>query len=222
MRAPAGVGEQLSDHLAQPRHVARRDEDAGHVDEAADGRRHHRPAVRHRLPRDDAVALAARRDAHDRRPLVVRAELGARDEADRLRHVDAGPAPTITRGIPSVAARNSWMPFSGERRPTKSTCGGSSGSPTDVGDLDAARDDPHLARAELPGRLGQVLGGDDREPRPPQQRAEEPGRLPRQLDVRAPELNTYGFPVLSAASADGSQCAWTRSASRAARRAAHA
>ena len=86
------------------------------------------------------------------------------------------------------------MPFSGERRPTKRTCGGSSGSPTDSGISTAARDDPHLARAELARRAREVLGGDDREPRPPQQRPEEPRRAPRQLDVGPPELDDERLP----------------------------
>ena len=63
-------------------------------------------------------------------------------------------------------------------------------------DLDAARDDAHLAGAQLPRRVGQRLRGDDREPRAAQQRPEEPWRLPRQLDVRAPELDDERLPGL--------------------------
>ena len=88
------------------------------------------------------------------------------------------------------------MPFSGESRPTKSTCGGSSGSPTDSG-ISTGEGTTRTSRAPssraAPARY---VGGDDREPRPPQQRPEEPRRAPRELDVRAPELHHVRLPGL--------------------------
>ena len=85
-----------------------------------------RPSPRARRSRSPRAATGRRRPPRARST----ARAAVRHEADRLGQHASGPAPTITRGRPSVAARNSWIPFSGERRPTKSTCGGSSGSPT--------------------------------------------------------------------------------------------
>ena len=45
----------------------------------------------------------------------------------------AAAVSTTTLGSPSVAARNSRIPFSGLRRPRNRTCGGSSGSATSAG-----------------------------------------------------------------------------------------
>src|SRR4029077_6734511 len=72
--------------------VARWDEHhalAVEIDETADPGRDERPGVPHRLARREAVALAPRRHADDGRALVVRAELGRRDEADRFRDARA-------------------------------------------------------------------------------------------------------------------------------------
>ena len=113
------------------------------------------------------------------------------------------------------------MPFSGESRPTDSTSGGSAGSPTGSGSSTAARDHAHLARAELARRLGERVRGADREPRAARARApRQAAHPPRQLDVGPQSCTTNGLPVASATAPAGSQCACTRSASRAARRAA--
>ena len=55
--------------------------------------------------------------------------------------------------------------------------------------LDAARDHPHVRRAELAGRSREKLRRRDRQLRPAQDRPEEPRRTPRELDVTAPELD---------------------------------
>jgi hypothetical protein len=73
---------QLRESLTQAAYVSRvydqvRDAAFDRVHQTAGTRSNHRPAVRHRLARDDAVALATRGDAGDRRALVVAAELGA-------------------------------------------------------------------------------------------------------------------------------------------------
>src|SRR5262249_28849132 len=69
-------------------------EEAGHtildrVGQTPDRGCHHGAATGHRLPRDDAVPLAAGRDADDGRALVVRPELSRRDEADGFGHLGA-------------------------------------------------------------------------------------------------------------------------------------
>ena len=56
------------------------------VGEAADAGRDDGSAVGHRLTRGDAVALTPRGDAHDRRALVVGADLVVWDEADGRGH----------------------------------------------------------------------------------------------------------------------------------------
>ena len=196
------------------------------TDEPAHGRRHDRPAVRHRLAGGDAEALAARRDADDRRALVVRAELARAGRSRRASGTRSrsGPSPTITRGSPSVASRSSRMPFSGESRPTKRTCGGSSGSPTSsgiatTGSGSRAR---RARRARGPRRRGTRTRA-IATPRAPQQRAREPGQRAARARRPCPRAaRRTACRVASATSADGSQCACTRSASRAARRAARA
>ena len=86
------------------------------------------------------------------------------------------------------------MPFSGERRPTKSTCGGSSGSPTDSGSSIGLGTTRTSRAPSSRAALGEVLGRDDRQPRPSQQRPEEPRRAARELDVRSPELDDVRLP----------------------------
>ena len=49
------------------------------------------------------------------------------------------------------------MPFSSDSRPTKRTCGGSSGSPTSSGIATPLGIDAHVARAELARSGGERL-----------------------------------------------------------------
>ena len=123
--AEAGVAEEPHERGTQRGDVAGRHDEArdavlDRVGEAADAGRHDGPAVRHRLARDDAVSLAARRHADDGRPLVVRAELVVRDEADRLGHEVAqrAVADDDERQARAPPRTSSRMPFSSESRPT--------------------------------------------------------------------------------------------------------
>ena len=66
-------------------------------------------------------------------------------------------------------------------------CGGSSGCPTASGRSDAARDHTDLASTEAV-RVGRERSRRaDHDPRPPQDRAEQPRQPLGELDVRAPE-----------------------------------
>ena len=90
-------------------------------------------------------------------------------------------------------------------------------------DLDAVRDHAHVAGAERAGRVGEERrGGDDERARGA--RAAARATAPRRASsTSVPHTcSTNGFPVASAASADGIQWACTTSAPRAARRAARA
>ena len=178
----------------------------------------HRPSPRARRSRSPRGATARRRRPRARSTARA-AACGTNPTASGTR---SGPAPTITRGRPSVAARNSRMPFSGERRPTKSTCGGSSGSPTPPGSrrrsgsrAPRARRARRAASARTPtraitSRARRRIGRKSHGAR-------------RASSTSVPQSwTTNGLPVASAAKPGGSQCAWTRSASRAARRAARA
>ena len=158
------------------------------VAKAADPGRDHRSAVRHRLAGDDAVALASRRHADDGGALVVRRrpDRAARSPTASGTRSRSGPSPTITRGSPSVASRNSRIPFSSLRRPTKSTCGGSSGS-ADLGrDVDAVRDDAHVSRAEPRAAVGEERRRGDHDPGPADERAHEPRDAPARARRRCP------------------------------------
>ena len=95
--------------------------------------------------------------------------------------------------MPSVAARSSRMPFSSDSRPTKSTCGGSSGLADVVGDPDAARDHADVACAEPAGGGGQLLGRTDDDPCAPHELPRHPACAPRELYVRPPELEDEGL-----------------------------
>ena len=144
-----------------------------------------RPSPRARRSRSPRAATGRRRRPHARSTGRAR-ECGTNPTASGT---STGPAPTITRGRPAVAARNSWIPFSGERRPTKSTCGGSSGSPT-VSGISTPLGITRTSRAPSSrAALARNSRGRDREPRPAQDRPEEPRRAPRDLDIRPPELD---------------------------------
>ena len=183
-RREASGASSRSTAARSSRHVAGSDEDPGllvldRVDEAADGGRDHGAAVGHRLAGDDAVALAARRDAHHRRALVVGPRLVVRDEPDRFGNLDRAGSDDHarqarrrrrgTRGSPSRARggrRRGRAAAPPARRPPR--------------DLDAARDHAHLARAELARSVGEIFGGDEREPGAAQDRPEEPRRAARE------------------------------------------
>ena len=159
------------------------------VHEPADRRRDHRAAVGHRLARDDAVALAPRRDADDGRPLVVRPELGSaarsrpprghRRARRRRSRAAALPSPPGTRGSPSRAR-------GGRRRARAAVPPARRPSPGSRPPLGITRTSRAPSSRAASARNSEA---DDREPRPAQDRPEEPRRPPRELDVRAPELD---------------------------------
>ena len=132
------------------------------------------------------------------------------------------PSPTITRDSPSVASVNSSTPFSGESRPRKSTCGGSSGSRTVAGSrtglgITRTSDAPSARAASASAVDAQIAS----RARPRIGRKSRGAR--RASSTSVPQSwTTNGFPVDAAARPDGNQCAWTRSASAAALRAARA
>ena len=223
-----GVREQRLDRGPEGGRIPRRDEQArdtvlDRVEQAAD--RASRPpadrtpsprARRRRSPRGATGRRRRPRARSTRRP----ARGGTKPTASGTR-ARSGPSPTTTRGIPSVAATKSRIPFSSDRRPTKRTCGGSSGSPIVAGIVTPLGDDANVARAELARCVRERLRRAEHE------RARD-GRASARPSARAARARrpfpragaTNGFRVFSAGSAEGSQCAWTRSASRAARRAA--
>ena len=86
------------------------------------------------------------------------------------------------------------MPFSGESRPAKSTSGGCGLLGDLVRDLHPARDHAHLLRAEVASGVRKRVRGTDCQARPAQDRTGKRPRSPRQLDVRAPELDDERAP----------------------------
>ena len=112
------------------------------------------------------------------------------------------------------------MPFSGESRPTYSTSGGSAGSPTCSGSSTAlgitrTSRAPSSRAASASAFEAQIVS----RARESTRRASP--RIRRASSTSVPQsCTTNGFPVASATAPEGSQCACTRSASRAARRAA--
>ena len=223
----ARVAEQPLERGAKRRDVARRNEQARDlvldgVEKAADRGGDDRAAVRHRLARDDAVALAPRGADDDRSPLVGRAELRGRDEPARPgTRSRSGPSPTTTSGSPA------W-PRPARGRPSPRRAG-----------RRRARAAARRAAPTRPGRRPlRVPSRRSRAPRPcarPANASEatttaRARRTSRRASGRAAcdstsvphSWSTKGRRAASAGTAEGSQCAWTRSASRAARRAARA
>ena len=185
--------------------------------EPADRGRDDRAPVGHRLARDHAVALAARRDADDRGPLVVarRARPAATKPTASGTRSRSGPSPTITRGRPSVASRKLEDPLllaqpAGEEHVRRLVGLGRPrpGSRRRSGSRATSRA-PSSRR-----RLGEERrrGDDDA-------RAAESGRTShgarRASSTSVPHTwSDERLPVASAASADGIQWACTTSASR--------
>ena len=148
------------------------------------------PAVRHRLARDHAVALPARRDDDERGPLVPRAELVRRNEADGLgeeraerpvpdddeRQPLGRPRRAPARPSPRRVARRRGRAVARPARPP------SSGIETPLG---ITRTSARPERARLLGERGR--GADD-DPGAAEQPPRERPHVPREGDVRAPEL----------------------------------
>ncbi len=115
----------------------------------AHGGGHDGAAVRHRLARNDAVALAPARERRRRRPLVVAPELGVRHEADRLREQRAErPVADDDEGQaaqPPRRARARPSPRRGGRR--RGCAAARRARATRAGDGHAARDHAHRHRA---------------------------------------------------------------------------
>ena len=206
--------------------VSRRDEEAGlavddEVEQAADRGRDDRPPVRHRLRASDAEPFAARRARDHRGARVQRRELVMRDEAEgpgdpvaqRPVAGDDEPHPNggrhelehallLARGDPRRAPR---------RHASFPT---SAGRSTPLGITRASR--APSARASS----ASAVDGADHEPRPAHDRRASAASAARELDVCPPELEDERPPGRERDGPDGSQCACTRSASRAAVRAA--
>ncbi len=136
------------------------------------------------------VALAKRRDAHDRRALVEAADLRARDEAERVRDLRTERAVADDHARQPLRRRGELERALLRREPPDEE---------DVrrllrldhllGQRDGARDHAHVTRAELPRGLRQRGRRTDHEPRAPQHRPKHRGRAARELDIRAPELH---------------------------------
>ena len=195
-RAAAASARAKRGGVARRRRAAR-DAVLDRVDEPADRGRDDRPPVGHRLARDHAVALAPRRDADDRRALVVGAELGRRDEADRLGHAVAQRAVAddharqALRRLEELEDALLLAQPAGEedvRRLVRLA---------DLGrDLDAVRDHAHLARAER-ARAASARNVDAASTTPRARGRSgrtSHGRAARELDVRPPDLEHERLP----------------------------
>ena len=112
--------------------------------------------MRHRLARDDAVALTARRYDDDRRTLVARAELRRRHEADRLREERAQRAVADDdERQPGAASASSRTPFSFDRRADVQDVRRVVRLADRRGNRDTARDHANVEGAERAGVLGE-------------------------------------------------------------------
>jgi hypothetical protein len=142
------------------------------------------------VARDDAVALAPRRAYDDGRALVPGAELARRDEPDAVGEQ------VPQRAVPDDHAREPVRRLDelGDALLVREAA--------DVEDVrrilglahrlrerDARGHDAHLARPEPTRGLHERRRGADQEPRATHEPAESPGRLQRELGVRAPELH---------------------------------
>ena len=189
-------------------------------DEAADRRRDHRSPVGHRLVRDEPVALAPRRHADDGRPLVVRPELCECGTKPTASGTATGPAPTITRGRPCRRRQELVDPLLGREAADEEHVRRILRLADRLRDLDPARDRraprAHRARARQSARDSEAAIAS----RARRRIGRKSQGARRATSTSVPQSwTTYGLPVASAARPEGSQCAWTRSASRAARRA---
>ena len=148
----------------------------------------------HSLGADDAEALPMGRHGDDGGAVVKRAERVVRDEAERARDAVAerpvpgdGQLHAVVRGREQVED-----PLLG-REPSRVEHLGRLRLLADRGRyLDAAADHAHLAGAELARSVGQRGRGAEREGGRTEDPAREPRRPPRDLDVRAPELDDEG------------------------------
>ena len=150
------------------------------------------PSPRARRRRSPRAATGKRRLQHARSSR--RAHSAGRSRPPPARGLAAARRRRSRAAGRSVASSSSATPFSSESRPTKSTCGGSSGSPTAAGSVDPARNDPNLARAEHSGVLCKRLRRAEHEPSAPYEASRRPAHAPRELDVRPPELEDEGLP----------------------------
>jgi hypothetical protein len=175
--------------------VAGRHEQAGlavddEVAQAADRRRDHRPAVRHRLGARDAVALAVRGARHDGGPLVQAEQPVVRDEAERLGnpvaqrtvagHDQRHPVGRLYQ-VEHAFLRREPPGVEDVRRLVRLAHG--------LGHVDTAWDHAHCPGAELARGPRELLRRADREPGPPEDEAGEPGCLPGELHIGAPQLD---------------------------------
>ena len=163
-----------------------------------------------------------RRTDDDRRALVVRTDLGGRDEADRIgdarakrpvaddRRVGCPPSPRRSRESPS-------LPTGGRRR------GHAVGRPTPRRQRESPLRDGTTRTSRAPSSRAACASASDGQSTTRARRTSirAAQRTRRASSTSVPQSwRTKGFRAFTAGSADGSQWAWTTSASRAARRAA--
>ena len=219
------VAEKPLQRLAQRRHVARGDEQTRlsvdhEVQQASDGARDHRPAVRHRLGAHDAEALAVRRARDHGRPLVQRPERVMRHEPQRARNLLAQRPVSRDDEVHAGRGLHELQDPLLRREPSREQDLRRVGGLRDgLGHLHPARDHAHFPRAQLASRGGQRLRRADHEPRLSHDAPRQPASPPRQLDVRPPQLQDERLPDAGGDEPVGSQCACTRSTPSARRRA---
>ena len=161
------------------------------VGEAPDARRHDRAAVRHRLARGHAVALAPRRDADDRGALVVRRRAPtAATKPTRLRDAVAQRPVADDHARQAVGRLDELEDALLLAEPAREEDVRRLGGRADVlGDRRPAAGRPPPARAPS-ARASSARKRRRREhdARAAHERANEPRRAPRELDVGAPHL----------------------------------
>ena len=198
---------------------------AREVGEPADARRDHRSPVGHRLARRHAVALTPRRDADDRGALVVRRRAPtaatkptASGTRDAQRAVADDHARQALRRLDELEDPLLLAQPPGEEdvRRVGGLTDALAGCSTPVGTTST-----RARRAREPRRRESVDAAIT--VRAPRSSGRTSAGARRASSTSVPHTcSTYGFPVARAAIADGIQCACTRSASRAATRAARA
>jgi len=180
----------------------------------------HGTAVGHRLGAHDAVALPVGRARHDGGALVEAQELPVRHEAERAGDASrSGPSPRRPAGGRAPPRRARGCPSRPRAAPRRGHAAARP-APRPPRESRRARDHAHLAGAERAGVGGERVRRGDHEPRATEDRPSEPRRAARELDVVPHTWTTYGLPSVAATAPAPSQCACTRSASRAARAAA--
>ena len=180
-----------------------------------------RPSPRGRRPRSPPAATGRRRPRPARS--TARARPAARSRRVCGKSERSGPSPTTTSGRPARRLRELAHALLLREPSDVERVRRLVGRADPVGDRDAARDHAHVASAERPRVVGERGRRADDDAAPGGRASARAARTRRARATSEPQsCRTIGFPVASAGSALGSQCACTTSASRDARRAARA